>query len=64
MSRQRESKMKKATYEQLVTVAAKFAKNNNCSYAIAAKLYKVAEKDVLAFVESYDDNKQAAAQGN
>jgi hypothetical protein len=49
VSRQRESKMKKATYEQLVTVAAKFAKNNNCSYAIAAKLYKVAEEDVLAF---------------
>jgi hypothetical protein len=64
VSRQRESKMKKATYEQLVTVAAKFAKNNNCSYAIAAKLYKVAEEDVLAFVESYDNNKQAAAQGN
>ena len=49
MSRQRESKMKKATYEQLVTVAAEFAENNNCSYALAAKLYKVAEGDVLAF---------------
>ena len=55
MSRQRESKMKKATYEQLVTVAAEFAENNNCSYAIAAKLYKVAKGDVFAFVESYDD---------
>ena len=64
MSRQRESKMKKATYEQLVKVAVEYANNNNCSYAIAAKLYKVAKGDVLAFVESYDDNKQAAAQGN
>jgi hypothetical protein len=41
--------MKKATYEQLVTVAAEFAENNNCSYALAAKLYKVAKGDVLAF---------------
>jgi Skp family chaperone for outer membrane proteins len=49
VSRQRESKMKKATYEQLVTVAAEFAENNNCSYALAAKLYKVAKGDVLAF---------------
>ena len=47
--------MKKATYEQLVKVAVEYANNNNCSYAIAAKLYKVAEGDVLAFVESYDD---------
>ena len=56
--------MKKATYKQLIVIAAEYAANNNCSYALAAKLYKVAEKDVLAFVESYDDNKQAAAQGN
>ena len=49
MSRQRESKMKKATYEQLVKVAVEYANNNNCSYAIAAKLYKVAKGDVLAF---------------
>ena len=56
--------MKKATYEQLVKVAVEYANNNNCSYAIAAKLYKVAKGDVLAFVESYDNNKQAAAQGN
>jgi hypothetical protein len=49
MPRQRESKMKKATYEQLVKVAVEYANNNNCSYAIAAKLYKVAKGDVLAF---------------
>jgi hypothetical protein len=49
VSRQRESKMKKATYEQLVKVAVEYANNNNCSYAIAAKLYKVAKGDVLAF---------------
>jgi hypothetical protein len=39
--------MKKATYEQLVKVAVEYANNNNCSYAIAAKLYKVAKGDVL-----------------
>jgi hypothetical protein len=32
--------MKKATYEQLVKVAVEYANNNNCSYALAAKLYK------------------------
>jgi hypothetical protein len=64
VSRQRESKMKKATYEQLVAVAAEFAKNNNCSYAIAAKLYKVTKVDLIAFVKSYNDGIQAAAQGN
>ena len=58
------NKMKKATYEQLVKVAVEYANNNNCSYAIAAKLYKVAKGDVLAFVDSYDDDKQAATQGN
>jgi hypothetical protein len=50
VSRQRESKMKKATYEQLVAVAAEFAKNNNCSYAIAAKLYKVTKVDLIAWL--------------
>jgi hypothetical protein len=56
--------MKKATYEQLVAIAAEFAKNNNCSYAIAAKLYKVTKVDLIAFVKSYNDGIQAAAQGN
>jgi hypothetical protein len=64
VSRQRESKMKKATYEQLVKVAVEYANNNNCSYAIAAKLYKVTKVDLIAFVKSYNDGIQAAAQGN
>lgn len=56
--------MATATYKQLVTIAAEYAANSGCSYALAAKLYKVAEADVTAFVAAYDDEVQSAAQGN
>jgi hypothetical protein len=52
--------MRKATYKQLVTVAAEFAEKTNCSYALAAKLYKVTEAEIIAFVEAI----QSAAKDN
>jgi hypothetical protein len=57
---------RKATYEQLVSAVARSANlpsDNNCSYAIAAKLYKVAKGDVLAFVEFIGEKKSRPQSG-
>ncbi len=56
--------MRKIAYKKLVAIAAEYAASSDCSYAVAAEFCGVSEQDLVAFVGSYDDDKQAATQGN